>query len=61
MDAADGQSLELIGQATVTLEVGNLCTVHNVVIVQSLTQECILGADFLTQYDCVVNFQRQDL
>ena len=43
---ANGEKLGLIGQCALVIKVGGLSAVHMVLIATSLTQECLLVADF---------------
>ena len=51
--AINGESLPLCGQAEVTLQVGSYSGVHNVLVVWDMTQQCLLGTDFLEQCHCM--------
>ena len=55
--AANGGELDLLGQDELQLQVGDLQVQFPVFIARDLTQECLLGADFLKQHDCVVNMR----
>ena len=59
--AANGVELDVLGKTSVLLEVGGLRAEFPVLIAKNLTQECILGADFLCHHKCVVDLQRQVL
>ena len=61
MVVADGKPLEQLGQASVLIQVGGVCTQQNVLVVQKLTQECLLGADFMKHHGCVIDLQRRHL
>ena len=50
-----GESLSLCGQTKVDLMVGRHVRSHTVFVVQGMTQECLLGTDFLEQYQCVID------
>ena len=58
---ADGKPLEQLGQVSVLIQVGGVCTQQNVLVVQELTQECLLGADFLKHHGCVIDLKRHHL
>ncbi|KAL5481592.1 hypothetical protein EMCRGX_G021785 [Ephydatia muelleri] len=58
---ADGSALTLVGQANVLVSVGGLVRRHCVLVAQSLTQECILGADFLVANDCIIDYHSKTL
>ena len=59
--AVNGESLPLCGQAEVTLQVGSYSGVHNVLVVRDMTQQCLLGTDFLEQCHCVINMGTKTL
>ena len=50
-----------MGEMVVPLEVPGLQTEFPILVAKTLTQDCILGADFLFQYRCVVDTHRQVL
>ena len=64
---ANGTPLDVVGQTTVTLQLGNFKVDHQFIVVRNLTVDCLLGADFLPQHssilDCHINTLsvRQDL
>ena len=45
---ANGEELELLGSINVDLQIGQFSCSHPVLVAKHLTQECLLGADFLT-------------
>ena len=53
--AVNGESLSLCGQTKVDLKVGRHVRNHTVLVVQGMTQECLLGTNFLEQYQCVID------
>ena len=59
--AVNGESLPLCGQAEVTLQVGSYSGVHKVLVVRDMTQQCLLGTDFLEQCHCVINMGTRTL
>ncbi len=59
--AANGEYLRLIGETILTIEVGGLCAPQKVLVAENMTQECLLGADFLKKYSCVVDLGNQML
>ena len=48
--AVNGDSLSLCGQIDLDLMVGKHVRTHTVLVVREMTQECLLGTDFLEQY-----------
>ena len=59
--AANGQELDLLGRSEVMVSVGGLSESHSVLVAKGLTQECLLGADFLSKHGCVVDLKEQVL
>ena len=59
--AANGQNLNLLGKADVSIHVGGVKAYHGVLVATGLTQRCLLGADFLQRHGCVVEFQQETL
>ena len=45
---ANGTPLDVVGQTTVTLQLGNFKVDHQFIVVHNLTVDCLLGADFFT-------------
>ena len=58
---ASGEKLELVGQCTMIIKIGGLSAAHTIMIARSLTQECLLGADFLSHHHCELDLQQQVL
>ena len=59
--AVNGESLVLSGQGDVLLKVGEHVGVHSVLVVKEMTQECLLGTDFLERHNCVIDLGRRTL
>ena len=55
---ANGQEMELAGQGEEEMKIGDLTIRHVVLVTETLTHDCLLGADFLTAHGCVVDLQR---
>ena len=53
--AADGLPLEVVGQVTLPVSLGNFKADQEFTVVQSLTVDCILGADFLVKHCAVID------
>ena len=56
--AASGEKLKLAGETNVKVIIGGVSGYHLVLVAQQLTQEYLLGTDFLSQYGCVVDLRR---
>ena len=52
---ADGLPLEVVGQVTVPVSLGDFQTSQEFTVVKSLTANCILGADFLVKHSAVID------
>ena len=59
--AANGEMLDFLGQGKLQLQVVDLHVQFPVFVARELTQECLLGADFLKQHNCVINMREQTL
>lgn len=59
--AANGQELDLRGQSEVMICVGGLAKRHTVLVARGLTQECLLGPDYLQKHRCVVDLDKRIL
>ena len=44
-----------------SVEIGGLVGLHPILVAKSLTQECILGADFLVAHGCVLDYTTKTL
>ena len=56
--AANGEKLELVGQGEVSITIRGVTRRHMVLVTKHLTQECILGVDFLIKHACVVDLRQ---
>ena len=56
--AANGEKLELVGQGEVSITIGGVTRRHMVLVTKHLTQECILGVDFLIKHACIVDLRQ---
>ena len=53
--AADGRPLEVCGKVMIPVSVGQFKTDHEFIVVEHLSVECLLGADFLVKHGAVIN------
>ena len=58
---ANGNPLSLLGKSQAMLTLGDVITNYPVLIAKDLTQECILGADFLECFKCVIDVSTHTL
>ncbi|KAL5489484.1 hypothetical protein EMCRGX_G018578 [Ephydatia muelleri] len=49
---ANRQQLNLLGQVELPLHIGSIHTNFPVLVASQLTQECLIGADFLSKFNC---------
>ena len=52
---ANGETLDLLGQTTVSLQVAGVKANYTCLVTSELTQECIIGADFLLENQCIID------
>ena len=58
---ANGEALEIMGQVDICLSIGDFSCMFLVLVSEKLTQQCVLGADFLIKTGCMVDLQRGHL
>lgn len=58
---ANGMPLDVVGHTTLTVSLGSFCTQHRFTVVQHLTVDCLLGADFLHEYGAVLDCRNHTL
>ena len=58
---ANGGSLNLLGQTTVSLQVAGVKVKYPCLVTSELTQGCIIGADFLLENKCIIDLQNRTL
>ena len=59
--AANGLPLEVIGQVTVPVSLGEFRAEQKFTVVRNLTVDCILGADFLVEHGAVIDCKASTL
>ena len=59
--AANGEQLQVLGQAKLTMQVGGVKDDFTCLVASALTQECIIGADFLVKHHCIIDLQQKTL
>ena len=47
--------MDLLGVTDMELQVGTIVANHPVLVARNLTQSCLLGADFLKKYGCIID------
>ena len=52
---ANGTPLDVVGQTTVSLQLGDFKVDHHFIVVNNLTVDCLLGADFLQTHGAVLD------
>ena len=53
---ANNMPLDVLGEVEITLQLGGVTAQHRVFVCRSLTQEILVGIDFLRTHKCVLNF-----
>ena len=59
--SANGEPLDVCGQAEVEMRIGGTRFEVNVIIVKDLSQECLLGSDFLKTNRATIDYQTMSL
>eukprot|EP00731_Ephydatia_muelleri_P018873 Em0011g913a len=59
--AANGNGLQLDGQVVLNIHVGGLHVDQLFLVARDLTQECLLGADFLCANGCAIDFDARSM
>ena len=59
--AANGEKLDVRGRSNMILQVGGIHTHYPVLVVRNVTQECLLGANFLENFGCTINLLERTL
>ena len=59
--AANREQLEIRGLSEVNLRVGDICACYPVLVAKNVTQECLLGADFLEKFGCIIDLRGRTL
>ena len=58
---ANGSPIDVVGQAVVTVMLGNFTVNHHFTVVNNLTVDCLLGADFLECHAAILDCGRNTL
>ena len=58
---ANGEPLKLLGRAKVTFSLADRELTYTILVTESITQDCLLGSDFLTAHECVVDLKARRL
>ena len=53
---ANNMPLDVLGEVENTLQIGGITAQHGVFVCRGLTQEILVGIDFLRTHKCVLNF-----
>jgi hypothetical protein len=59
--AANGEQLEICGWSKVSRRVGDVHACYPVLVARDITQECLLGADFLEDFGCIIDLRGRTL
>ncbi|XP_028404818.1 uncharacterized protein LOC114527387 [Dendronephthya gigantea] len=55
--SATGQPLGILGTCKLRIRLGGVDVYHTVLVASDITQDCLIGVDFLVKYDCKINFE----
>ena len=54
--SANGQPLDIKGKCELEIFLGGVTVVHPVLVAADVTQDCLLGIDFLGKHNCTIDF-----
>ena len=55
---ANGSPLDVVGQITMPVSIGNFTTKQVFVVVNTLAVDCLLGADYLVAHGVIIDYKR---
>ena len=58
---ANGQPLDIRGRCDLLICNNEVNVVHSVLIAADVTQDCLLGIDFLGKYGCKIDFEAKNI
>ena len=61
MVSANGQPLDIRGKCDLEICVDGVNVVHSVLVAADVTQDCLLGIDFLGKHGCKIDFEAKSL
>ena len=59
--SANGQPLNIRGKCDLQICVDGVNVVHSVLVAADVTQDCLLGMDFLGKHGCTIDFETSSL
>ena len=59
--SANGQPLDIKGKCELHICVNGVDVVHSVLVATDVTQDCLLGIDFLSKHNCKIDFETQTI
>ena len=59
--SANGQPLNVLGRCGVRFQLGGVDVIHPVLVAGDITQDCLIGIDFLSKYRCEISFAKNTL
>ena len=59
--SANGELLDIVGKCRLRICLGGIDVVHSVLVAADITQECLLGVDFLAANKFKINFEDRTL
>ena len=57
----NGQPLDIRGKCDLEICVDGVNVVHSVLVAADVTQDCLLGIDFLGKHGCKIDFEAKSL
>ena len=57
--SANGRPLDVLGRCGVRLQLGGVDVIRPVLVAGDITQDCLVGIDFLSKYRCEISFRKE--
>ena len=54
---ANGSPLDVVGQITMSVSIGDFTCEQVFIVVSALTVDCLLGADYLVAHGVIINYK----
>ena len=61
MVSANGQPLDIRGKCELQICIDGVNVVHSVLVAVDVTQDCLVGIDFLSKQSCTIDFEAKAL
>ena len=59
--SANGQPLDIRGKCDLKISLGGVTVIHSVLVAADVTQDCLLGIEFLDKHNCTIDFNAKTI